>query len=57
MQFKTHPILEELQLNEDGTIVIYKGKELNVKSYQKQGRDNYPYKVVSFRNKTHRLSK
>ena len=57
MEFKTHPILKEFRLNEDGTIVFYKEKQLEVKVYQKKGRDNYPYKVVSFRGQTYRLAR
>lgn len=57
MELRTHPILKELQVNEDGSVVIYKGKQMEVKTYFAKGRDNYPSKRVCFRNRVHSLAR
>ncbi|HLT54404.1 MAG TPA: hypothetical protein VKZ97_10945 [Flavobacteriaceae bacterium] len=33
-QFRYHPVLEDLQVNEDGSVVIYQGRELVIREYK-----------------------
>lgn len=56
MKLKTHPILKELQINENGTEIIFQGNKLNINSY-KNKKSNYPSKIVHFRNRTHSVPK
>lgn len=56
MTFKTHPLLKDLQINEDGSVLLWKGLPLEVKEYQRP-RDNYKAKLVNCHGKTHRLTK
>jgi len=34
MEFRWHPILENLKVNEDGTTIIFNGEELRIKEYK-----------------------
>lgn len=54
---KQHPIIKELEVNEDGTEVLYQSKSLEVFAYHKEGRDNYAYRRVNFMGKTHSVPK
>ncbi len=54
MKTKTHPIIKELQVNEDGTVIIYKGVKQNILIYNGK---NYLEKRVNFMNKTHTVPK
>lgn len=56
MEFKTHPILNELEVNEDGSKMKLHGKELTIKTYDRS-RDNYAQKKVCFNNRTHSVPK
>ena len=38
MEFRNHPVLEGLKVNEDGTEIIYQGKKLEPKTYERQGK-------------------
>lgn len=53
---KSHPILNELIMNEDGTQIYFNGNPLDVKSYKAAGR-NYSQKIVNFNSQTHTLIK
>lgn len=53
---KTHPLLEELQINEDGTQIIWRCQHLDIKSY-KRARNNYAQKIVNFNSQTHTVIK
>lgn len=54
---KQHPIIKELEVNEDGTEIVYKGKLLEVRAYHKKGRNNYVQRNVHFFNRTHSVAK
>ena len=56
MKFKTHPIVTDLKINEDGTQLFLKGQPLYPKDYKAKGR-HYNQKLVNFNGKTHTLSK
>jgi hypothetical protein len=53
MEFRHHPVLEGLQVNEDGTEIIYLGKKLEPKNYERKGNSiemevvGIKYKVVT----------
>ena len=55
MKTKKHPLLD-LEINEDGTVIIFNGKELTISHY-KTTRDNYVFKRVNFMNRTHTVGK
>ena len=55
MKTTKHPLLD-LEINEDGTVIIYQGKELPILSY-KTPRDNYTWKRVNFMGRTHTVGK
>jgi hypothetical protein len=55
METRKHPILD-LIINEDGTLLIYRGKPVHVKVY-KRPRDNYSFKRCCFANRTHTIAK
>lgn len=50
-----HPLLD-LIINEDGTVIIWQGKELPILHYN-TSRDNYTMKRVNFLNRTHTVGK
>ena len=53
MEFRHHPVLEGLKVNEDGTEIIYLGKKLEPKSYERKSKSidmlvvNIRYKVIT----------
>ncbi len=55
MKTKKHPILD-LIVNENGTLLIFKGKELSIKTY-KPSRYNYIIKQVNFGGRTQGVAK
>ncbi len=55
MKFKTHPIVTDLEINEDGSQLFYKGEPLEVKSYKKP-KLNYLQKQVNFNSLTFTLA-
>lgn len=55
MQFTKHPILD-LEVNEDGSVMIYKGKPLNILEYKLKHK-NYSEYRVNFMNRSHHLPK
>lgn len=56
MKLKTHPILKELQINEDGTQMYWEGKPLKIHEYT-NNLNNYPKKIVHIKSGTHTVSK
>ncbi|WP_264521172.1 hypothetical protein [Flavobacterium sp. N1994] len=50
MEFRYHPILEGLKVNEDGTEIIYLGKKLEPKIYEREGK-SIPMQVVNIKYK------
>jgi len=56
MKFKTHPIVTDLKINEDGSQLFYKGEPLYSKEYKVKGR-HYLKKHVNFNNQTHSFAK
>ncbi len=53
MEFRYHPIVEGLKINEDGSIILYNGKELK----QVIIKTGVSTKGVRFKSKTHSISK
>lgn len=54
--FAIHPVITDLKINENGSVIFYKGKQLDIKVYQKP-RNNYPNRLVNFMGRTHRVTK
>lgn len=51
MEFRWHPILEGLKVNEDGSVIIYQGQQLSIKT-QKLAHTRKERKIVNFNRKT-----
>ena len=56
MKFKTHPIVTDLKINEDGTQLFLKGEPLYPKEYKIKGK-HYLKKHVNFNSQTHSFAK
>lgn len=50
MNYKYHPILENLRVNEDGTSILYHGKPLEAKAYERKT-NTVPMEVVTVNKK------
>lgn len=51
MEFRYHPILEGLKVNEDGTEIIYQGTSLPIKTYNRVNK-SVAMKIVNINHKT-----
>ncbi len=51
MNYRNHPIVEGLKVNEDGTSIMFQGKELSPKEYSRPN-NSIPMLVVSVNRKT-----
>jgi len=51
MEFRNHPILEGLKVNEDGTEIIYLGEKVASKTYNRKG-NIIQMEVISIKNKS-----
>jgi hypothetical protein len=50
MDYRHHPIIEGLKINEDGSSIIYLGKELEPRKINKSGKKKTDTILVSFNN-------
>jgi len=51
MNYRNHPIVEGLRVNEDGTSIIYKGEALVSKTYERKN-NSVPMEIVAVGYKT-----
>ena len=51
MNYRHHPVLEDLKVNEDGTEIIYQGKKLDPKTYDRNT-NSIAMQVVAIKYKT-----
>lgn len=56
MKFKTHPVLKELTCNENGSVITWKGRELVIHEYTREGKSS-TIRTVNFKGATHTVSK
>jgi len=51
MEFRWHPILEGLKINEDGTEIIYNDVPVDIREYQTKTQ-RHPYRAVNMHKRT-----
>jgi hypothetical protein len=56
MNYRHHPIIEGLKINEDGTAIIYLGQKLEPKKMNRTARNSDTI-LVSFNNSTHSVAR
>lgn len=57
MEFRYHPILEDLKINEDGSEIIYRGEKLNIVKMTRTARKKTDHQSVHFGGRTYSVSR